>query len=409
MKEWDSFDKITNAKGVWLIDSKGNKMIDGVASMWCNVWGHSNPQLVKAITIQSKKLQHSSMFNLTNEPAEQLAKKLTKISPGMYKVFYSDNGSSAMEIAIKIALQYWKNIGEKKKTEIATLKNGYHGDKHLRNQYYFETYFSFSMSDDKLTHKEFKEIEQYFLDSNFNTFKEKMLELDKKSSFFLEMFSINSLDNLNEQKKLSNGFYNAIKISYPLEEDKHDKLYPVPYSKFISLSYDILIKIENIDHFLVNFFTTINSVLLIVKIEIYERIAEQLNNKLTIEDNTKEEIFKYLKDRLEKLTLAEFLNDEKITIYILPKYNIFDLTLDKIKEELNNFIFKEKDNFFKVIDKFKYLQYSSDGSEWLIQKSFLENLIDLEKIEEYINKLKVTDLDDTEQELLKIWNKKFRW
>jgi adenosylmethionine-8-amino-7-oxononanoate aminotransferase len=128
MKEWDSFDKITNAKGVWLIDSKGNKMIDGVASMWCNVWGHSNPQLVKAITIQSKKLQHSSMFNLTNEPAEQLAKKLTKISPGMYKVFYSDNGSSAMEIAIKIALQYWKNIGEKKKTEIATLKNGYHGD-----------------------------------------------------------------------------------------------------------------------------------------------------------------------------------------------------------------------------------------------------------------------------------------
>ncbi len=128
MKEWGSFDKITNAKGVWLIDSKGNKMLDGVASMWCNVWGHSNPQLVKAITTQSKKLQHSSMFNLTNEPAEQLAVKLVKISTGMHKVFYSDNGSSAMEIAIKIALQYWKNIGEKKKTEIATLKNGYHGD-----------------------------------------------------------------------------------------------------------------------------------------------------------------------------------------------------------------------------------------------------------------------------------------
>jgi adenosylmethionine-8-amino-7-oxononanoate aminotransferase len=128
MKEWGSFDKITNAKGVWLIDSKGSKMIDGVASMWCNVWGHSNPQLVKAITTQSKKLQHSSMFNLTNEPAEKLAESLVKISPGMHKVFYSDNGSSAMEIAIKIALQYWKNIGEKKKTEIATLKNGYHGD-----------------------------------------------------------------------------------------------------------------------------------------------------------------------------------------------------------------------------------------------------------------------------------------
>lgn len=128
MKEWGSFDKITNAKGVWLIDSKGNRLIDAVGSMWCNVWGHSNPQLIKAIATQSRKVQHSSMFNLTNEPAEDLAQKLVKISPGMHKVFYSDNGSSAMEIAIKMALQYWKNIGEKKKTEIATLENGYHGD-----------------------------------------------------------------------------------------------------------------------------------------------------------------------------------------------------------------------------------------------------------------------------------------
>ena len=96
--------------------------------MWCNVWGHSNPELVKAITNQSKKIQHSSMFNLTNEPVEKLAKNLIKISPGMNKVFYSDNGSSAMEIAIKIALQYWKNIGESKKTQIATIENGYHGD-----------------------------------------------------------------------------------------------------------------------------------------------------------------------------------------------------------------------------------------------------------------------------------------
>jgi len=128
MKEWDSFDKIIRAKGMWLIDSKGNKMLDAVASMWCNVWGHSNPELTKIISKQSKNIQHSSMFNLTNEPAENLADSLIKISPKMHKVFYSDNGSSAMEIAIKIALQYWKNIGEKNKTEIATVENGYHGD-----------------------------------------------------------------------------------------------------------------------------------------------------------------------------------------------------------------------------------------------------------------------------------------
>ena len=128
MKEWTSFDTITKGKGVWLIDSNGNKIIDAVGSMWCNVWGHSNSQLVKAITKQTKQIQHSSLFNLTNEPAEKLAKNLIKISPGMNKVFYSDNGSSAMEIAIKMALQYWSNIEETKKTQIATLENGYHGD-----------------------------------------------------------------------------------------------------------------------------------------------------------------------------------------------------------------------------------------------------------------------------------------
>ena len=128
MREWDSFDKITSAKGIWLVDSKGNKMIDAVASMWCNVWGHSKTELVNAISKQSKKLQHSSMFNLTNEPAEKLAAGLVKISPGMHKVFFSDNGSSAMEISFKMALQYWINQGEKKKTKIITLENGYHGD-----------------------------------------------------------------------------------------------------------------------------------------------------------------------------------------------------------------------------------------------------------------------------------------
>ena len=128
MKEWNEFSEIKNAKGVWLTDSKGNKMMDAVASMWCNVWGHSNPELVKAINNQSKKLQHSSLFNLTNEPVERLAKNLGSISPGMFKVFFSDNGSSAMEIAIKLALQYWKNIGNESKNKIVTVENGYHGD-----------------------------------------------------------------------------------------------------------------------------------------------------------------------------------------------------------------------------------------------------------------------------------------
>ena len=128
MQEWPKFDKIVRGYGMWLIDSQGNKLLDGVASMWCNVWGHSKKELINEIILQAKKIPHSSFFNLTNEPAEILAKKLVKISPSMNHVFYSDNGSTAMEIAFKIALQYWKNLGIKNKTQLATLENGYHGD-----------------------------------------------------------------------------------------------------------------------------------------------------------------------------------------------------------------------------------------------------------------------------------------
>ena len=128
MSEWNKFPKIVRGEGMWLIDEDGNMLLDGVASMWCNVWGHSKKELVNAIIKQTKKLQHAPLFNLTNEPSELLAKKLIKLSPNMTQVFFSDNGSTAMEVAIKIALQYWNNVGENKKTNVATLKNGYHGD-----------------------------------------------------------------------------------------------------------------------------------------------------------------------------------------------------------------------------------------------------------------------------------------
>jgi len=96
--------------------------------MWCNVWGHSKPELVSEIIKQTKTLQHCSLFNLTHTPAEKLSKKLLKLNPKMNSVFFSDNGSTAMEISIKLALQYWRNIGENKKTNVAALENGYHGD-----------------------------------------------------------------------------------------------------------------------------------------------------------------------------------------------------------------------------------------------------------------------------------------
>lgn len=296
-----------------------------------------------------------------------------------------------------------------------------HKNKYLADPYYFENYFSFSMSDDKLSHKEFKEMEQYFLSSDFDKFKQEILKLDKnrKSSLFLEMFDMNSLDNLDEQDKLSNGFYNAVKISSQLEEGKYDKntrwTYMPPSFRYIWSSYKILRKIYNIDDFLLKFFTFIGEhvVPLIIKIDMYEiitkKISEQSHEKLNIKDETKEQIFKHLKSKLEKLTLNDFLNDDKIETYIFSRYDKFDLTLDKIANELNNYIFQTSDNFFNVINKFKYWQMSSDGNRWLIAKDSLKRLTNLEEIENYISDLKQKDLKDNKKELLEIWNRKTRW
>ncbi|WP_162139349.1 KAP family P-loop NTPase fold protein [Sulfurimonas hongkongensis] len=296
-----------------------------------------------------------------------------------------------------------------------------HKNKYLADPYYFENYFSFSMSDDKLTHREFKEIEKYFLDSDFDKFKQEILNLDKnrKSSLFLEMFEQTSLDSLNNQNKLNNGFYNAVKISYQLEEGKFDKnmgwTYISPSIRYIWLSYEILRKIDNIDAFLLKFFTFIGEqvVPLIIKVDIYERIikeiSEQSHEKLNIKDETKEQIFKHLKSRLEKLSLDDFLNDDKIETYIFSRYDKFDLTLDKISNELNNYIFKTNDNFFTILNKFKYWQMSSDGNRWLIAKDSLNKLISLEDVEKYISDLKQKDLSDNQKELLEIWDRKTRW
>ncbi len=128
MRDWKKFDVIVKGKGMWLYNTRGERLLDGVASMWCNVWGHSKEELVGAMISQTRRLQHSSLFNLTNDKAEKLAGEMIRLAPNMHKVFYSDDGSTAMEVSAKMALQYWYNNGEKKKTKFVTLENGYHGD-----------------------------------------------------------------------------------------------------------------------------------------------------------------------------------------------------------------------------------------------------------------------------------------
>ena len=120
--------KIVSGKMTKLKDDKGRTYIDLISSWWVNTHGHSHPYIAKAIYKQSKKLEQVIFGGFTHDPAIELAKKITDILPGnLKKVFFSDNGSTAVEVALKIAYQYWFNKNKKRKTFIA-FKNAYHGD-----------------------------------------------------------------------------------------------------------------------------------------------------------------------------------------------------------------------------------------------------------------------------------------
>lgn len=130
MSDWRKWSNrvIVKGEGFCLIDSEGRKYFDGIASMWCNVWGHSKNKVVEAMREQLKNLQHSTLFGLASSPSAQLAEKLVGLARGMDRVFYTDNGSTAIEAAMKMALQYWRNKGRSTKIEFIALDYAYHGD-----------------------------------------------------------------------------------------------------------------------------------------------------------------------------------------------------------------------------------------------------------------------------------------
>jgi adenosylmethionine-8-amino-7-oxononanoate aminotransferase len=122
---------IERGTGVFLQDTEGHRYLDGVSSIWVNLHGHRKPALDRALKAQIDRIAHSTMLGLSNVPAIELAKKLVKIAPGgLARVFYSDNGSTAVEVALKMAFQYWQLKGEafQKKKKFLHLGQAYHGD-----------------------------------------------------------------------------------------------------------------------------------------------------------------------------------------------------------------------------------------------------------------------------------------
>jgi adenosylmethionine-8-amino-7-oxononanoate aminotransferase len=131
MQEWLREDPciISHGIGHYLVDVDGRRYLDGVSSLWCNVHGHRRKEIDAAINAQLDRIAHSTLLGLSHVPGVQLAQKMIEIAPrGLQRVFYSDNGATAVEIALKMAIQYWQLRGETNRTQIAALAESYHGD-----------------------------------------------------------------------------------------------------------------------------------------------------------------------------------------------------------------------------------------------------------------------------------------
>ncbi len=115
--------------GVWLEDFAGKRYLDGISSWWVNLFGHANERIGAAVAAQLGKLEHVIFAGFTHEPAVQLAEELTRIAPrGLNRCFFADNGSAAIEVAVKMSFHYWRNRGQSNKTRFITLANSYHGE-----------------------------------------------------------------------------------------------------------------------------------------------------------------------------------------------------------------------------------------------------------------------------------------
>lgn len=133
MKQYEGSDFkptiIERGEGIYLYDIDGNKYIDGISSWWVNTLGHSNPKLNKVLTQQAEKIEHVLLADFTHKPAIELAEKLVKLAGEPFsKVFYSDDGSTAVEVAIKMAYQYWYQKGKPEKKHFVSMTESYHGD-----------------------------------------------------------------------------------------------------------------------------------------------------------------------------------------------------------------------------------------------------------------------------------------
>ena len=290
--------------------------------------------------------------------------------------------------------------------------SGSHKMKYINNIYYFENYFSFATSDDKISTQEYYEIKKLFISSKFEAFEKLLLEVDKnqKSSYFLDMFY--EFDEHIEEEEIENIFFNTLRIMPKLQAKDKAMLslfdVSIGYEKLV---YDILLKHSEVDAFILNFYETDEEVELESKVKLLEKIKNGIEGlhgygKLNILDETFSKLKNIVKGELESITFDNMSSYNGI-LYLLFSFDLVGASNNKLKEDINENIFKSNDNFFRILDVFHTTSIINGKQvHHKISRESLERFVKLEKIEERIKNLDKSNLSDEENTLLSYWNNK---
>ena len=288
-----------------------------------------------------------------------------------------------------------------------------HNNKYICDIYYFENYFSFVIADDKLSMIEYYDIKDKLISSDYEAFKTIILKVDneQKSPYFLDMFY--QLDEPIKTEEIENAFCNTLRVCKLLSSKESSLLFGVAFS-YEQLGYSLLTKHENVDEFILNFFEEDELVVPIIKIDLLKVINEnKRNEKIVLNDNTLKKLKNLIKEELENITLQNLLNN-KYPIYVISRFDDFNASIDNLSEEFNDFIFENINNFFIILKLFEKIStvsssYADTYDSYSIAKDTLVKLVELDKIENFIEELDITAVNNEQKKLLDYWKNGDKW
>lgn len=298
------------------------------------------------------------------------------------------------------------------------LQLGYvHKNKYMASNEYFENYFSFSVSTNSISHKEYADILPLMFSLKYEEFKEKILNFDRnrKSKELIYMFTQRDLKNISyENDILILGISNILIVAKNVKEGVYDKSlgfldFPGPEYIFCHCAFKLLKKANNTGDIILKLFEN-EQIPLIYKVDLLEDIEKSLkdyNEPIVIEEN---KLTTY-KERIIK-SLSSLSFTDLIKVYrgkgLIYKMEVLNLPLEDLYKEINEFTFNSNENFFITLEFFKYWQQSSSINLWLIDKEHFGKIIDIERVEKYINNLNKNELSVENLDLVKIWNTPWR-